>query len=260
MSDEAATVDPDVLTPVAQDYLKVIWSGTEWGGPPLGTGELATRFGTSPATVTETVRRLAGQGLVEYVPYRPVRLTATGAACAIAMVRRHRILETYLVEELGYGWDEVHEEAERLEHAATPRLIDRIDARLGHPRTDPHGDPIPCADGTTTLPPDTGLLADVRQPGPWEVLRISDADPALLDDATEPRLVPGHVVEVALDGVDAGGTPPDAPDASPAVIAPDGTRTVVPPELAAAVRGRGVASRAAPDPRASLELRAPREP
>lgn len=217
-------MDPDDLTPVAQDYLKVIWSRTEWGDPPMTTGDLAARFGTSPATVTETVRRLAGQGLVEYVPYRPVRLTEVGAAGAVAMVRRHRLLETYLVRELGYGWDEVHDEAERLEHAASPELIDRIDARLGHPVADPHGDPIPAADGTTSLPAGAELLVDVTEPGAYRVLRISDADPTLLAAATSLDLEPGQLVRVVSAG--------------PVTLLPDGATAPVPVDdaLAAAVR------------------------
>ncbi|UYG17552.1 metal-dependent transcriptional regulator [Brachybacterium huguangmaarense] len=234
-------MDLDDLTPVAQDYLKVIWSRTEWGAAPITTGELATRFGTSAANVTETVRRLAGQGLLEYTPYRPVRLTADGTACAVAMVRRHRLLETYLVEALGYAWDEVHDEAERLEHAASPELIDRIDAALGHPASDPHGDPIPSASGRTSLPPGALLLAEVTPPGDLRVVRVSDAEPAVLGSAHDLGLVPGGTVHVepmpaadpSADGA-AGGT------AGPAALAvrprAESDLVPVPAEVAAAVR------------------------
>lgn len=104
----------DALTPVAQDYLKVIWAATEWGEPPITTKGLATRFGTTQANVSETVRRLEAQGLVAYEPYRPVVLTELGVRLAMAMVRRHRLIECFLATTLGYGWDEVHDEAERL--------------------------------------------------------------------------------------------------------------------------------------------------
>jgi len=232
-------VDPDDLTPVAQDYLKVIWSRTEWGAAPITTGELAARFGTSAANVTETVRRLAAQGLLEYTPYRPVRLTADGTVCAVAMVRRHRLLETYLVEALGFAWDEVHDEAERLEHAASPALIDRIDAALGHPSSDPHGDPIPSASGRTSLPPDAMLLTEVTTPGDLRVVRVSDAEPAVLGAAHDLGLVPGQVVRIEPS---AGARCGDAPDgtAVPAalVVRPcAGSELVpVPPDVAAAVR------------------------
>ncbi|MDN5770546.1 MAG: metal-dependent transcriptional regulator, partial [Microlunatus sp.] len=143
------------ITTVAQDYLKVIWSATEWGGPAITTKDLAARFGTSQANVSETVKRLAGQNLVDYQPYKPVVLTPRGTVLALAMVRRHRLVETFLVTVLGYEWEEVHDEAERLEHAVSDTLIARIDQRLGHPTSDPHGDPIPAADGTVRRPDDT---------------------------------------------------------------------------------------------------------
>jgi DtxR family Mn-dependent transcriptional regulator len=112
-------VEVDDLTAVAQDYLKVIWTATERDEPPITTTGLAARLGTSAPNVSETLRRLGGQGLVTYEPYRPVRLTAAGERLAVGMVRRHRLLEAFLVQVLGYGWDEVHEEAERLEHAVS---------------------------------------------------------------------------------------------------------------------------------------------
>ena len=193
---EQRTVDLDSLTRVAQDYLKVIWSATEWGEPPITTKALAARFGTSAANVTETMRRLAAQGLIEYAPYRPVRLTATGAACAVAMVRRHRLLETFLVTVLGYRWDEVHEDAERLEHDVSDLLLARIDATLGHPTADPHGDPIPDAVGRTSRPAGALTLAEVQSTGRYRVHRVSDADPVILADAASLGVTPSAVIEV----------------------------------------------------------------
>ncbi len=180
----------DEISAVAQDYLKVVWTATEWGGPPITTKALAERFGSSQANVSETVRRLAGQGLVEYQPYRPVNLTAQGCALALAMVRRHRLMETFLVTTLGYDWNEVHDEAERLEHAVSELLVERIDRLLGHPDADPHGDPIPRSDGTVPRPPDTVLLADAG-PGTWAVVRISDADPGVLNRLQAQGIRPG---------------------------------------------------------------------
>lgn len=189
----------DEITPVAQDYLKAIWSATEWGDAPLSTNSLAARMGTTAPNVTETVKRLAAQGLVEYQPYKPVTLTGKGREHAIAMVRRHRLLESFLAATLGYSWDEVHAEAERLEHAASDELIERIDQMLGRPTRDPHGDPIPTPEGQRAQPAHAVRL-DVAEPGFYRVLRISDADPQRLIRFQQAGLVPGTVVEVTEAG------------------------------------------------------------
>ena len=170
--------EPADLTPVAQDYLKIIWSAREWSSAPVTTKMLAVRLGVGAPTVSETVRRLTVQGLVAHAPYGEITLTEVGRGHAVAMVRRHRLLETYLVQELGYSWDEVHDEAEVLEHAVSELMIERIDARLGHPARDPHGDPIPTRDGRVPAPP-ARRLWDL-EPGEWVVARISDTDPELL--------------------------------------------------------------------------------
>ena len=189
----------DEITPVAQDYLKAIWSATEWGDAPLSTNSLAARMGTTAPNVTETVKRLAAQGLVEYQPYKPVTLTGKGCEHAIAMVRRHRLLESFLAASLGYSWDEVHAEAERLEHAASDELIERIDQMLGRPTRDPHGDPIPTPVGQRERPAHAVRL-DAAEPGFYRVLRISDADPQRLIRFQQAGLVPGTVVEVTEAG------------------------------------------------------------
>lgn len=199
MPDSVGPMDLSEITPVAQDYLKAIWSATEWGDPPITTKGLAERMGTTAPSVTDTVKRLAGQGLVEYRPYKPVTLTALGEQYAIAMVRRHRLLETFLVTTLGYPWDEVHDEAERLEHAASDAMIERIDAQLGRPAADPHGDPIPTATGAVERPEGTTRLTDV-EPGWYEIVRLSDADPARLARFRESGLVPGGAVQVIAQG------------------------------------------------------------
>ena len=192
--------DVDSLSPVAQDYLKTIWSTTEWGHAPISAKGLAEKFGTSPASVTDTVKRLAGMGLVAYTPYRPVELTVDGRALAVQMVRRHRLIETFLVERLGYGWDEVHDEAERLEHAVSEDFTERIDALLGRPVQDPHGDPIPDAGGRTHRAEGALALARARGPRAFEVVRVSDADPAVLAAAGRAGIAPGARVEVGADG------------------------------------------------------------
>jgi len=195
------------LTPVVQDYLKVIWSAGEWSDVPVTTTLLARRLGVGAPTVSETVRRLTDQGLVEHEPYGAVSLTSLGRESAVAMVRRHRLIETFLVERLGYSWDEVHDEAEVLEHAVSSLMVERMDEALGRPDRDPHGDPIPSADGAVRAPA-ARRLGDVG-PGHWRVARISDEDPSLLRSfaalglgldvvvGVRSRTATGAVVEVA---------------------------------------------------------------
>ena len=138
----------DVDSTVAQDYLKAVWAACEWGGAGASITGLARRMGVAASTASENVARLVEAGLLEHEPYRAVTLSEEGARRARRMMRRHRLLETYLVEVLGFEWDEVHAEAEVLEHAVSERLL----AALGHPVRDPHGDPIPAADGRIVQP------------------------------------------------------------------------------------------------------------
>ncbi len=187
------------LSRVAQDYLKVIWSASEWGEPPITTKGLAERFSTTRANVSETLHRLDDQGLLIYRPYRPALLTPIGRRLAIAMVRRHRLLEAYLARTLGYAWNEVHDEAERLEHAVSELFLARIDEVLGHPAIDPHGDPIPNADGSWPQFGDTAELSEVP-PGSYVVLRVSDTDAEQLLQLAEVGMRPG--VTVTTSGKD----------------------------------------------------------
>jgi DtxR family Mn-dependent transcriptional regulator len=168
-----------VLSSVAQDYLKVIWTAQEWSREKVTTKLLAERIGVSASTVSEAVRKLADQSLVEHARYGAITLTEAGRRAAITMVRRHRLIETFLVNELGYGWDEVHDEAEVLEHAVSETLVERIDTKLGHPDRDPHGDPIPSVDGAVPTPP-ARQLSDFQDGENGRVARISDFDPAML--------------------------------------------------------------------------------
>jgi DtxR family transcriptional regulator, Mn-dependent transcriptional regulator len=171
--------DPNGLTAVAQNYLKVIWNAQEWSRDKVSTKMLAEKIGVSPSTASESIRKLAEQGLVDHEKYGAVTLTESGRRAALAMVRRHRLLEAFLVKELGYSWDEVHDEAEVLEHAVSDRLVARIDAKLGFPQRDPHGDPIPASDGQVPTPPARQLWA-CRDGDAGTVARISDADPEML--------------------------------------------------------------------------------
>jgi DtxR family Mn-dependent transcriptional regulator len=186
------------LTSTAQDYLKVVWSATEWVPGPVTVTLLAERMGVRKATASDTVRRLVELGLLAHEPYGGVELTALGREHALGMVRRHRILETFLVESLGYGWDEVHDEAERLEHAVSDTLIDRVDALLGHPERDPHGDPIPSREGQPHLP-QAVVLADAPAGVPLTVERISDADPGVLRELAQRGIRPGVVLSAPTD-------------------------------------------------------------
>jgi DtxR family transcriptional regulator, Mn-dependent transcriptional regulator len=177
--DETPNIGVRDLTMVAQDYLKIIWTTQEWSHEKVSTKLLAERLGVSPSTASESIRKLADQGLVHHEKYGAVTLTDRGRHAALAVVRRHRLLETFLVSELGYSWDEVHDEAEILEHAVSDLMLDRIDAKLGHPIRDPHGDPIPAADGQVPTPPARQLSACAD--GDFgTVARISDADPEML--------------------------------------------------------------------------------
>lgn len=180
---------------VTQDYLKAIWQATEWGGQPATTSWLAARFGTSPANVSDVLSRLGKAGLVEREPYRPVSLTPRGTSLALSMVRRHRLIETYLVEALGYTCTEVHDDAERLEHAASDTFIERLAARLGHPAIDPHGDPIPGPDGQLSYPDNVARATEVA-PGRYRVARISDADQELLVALHDHHIHPGDEVDI----------------------------------------------------------------
>ncbi|MDO5862990.1 MULTISPECIES: metal-dependent transcriptional regulator [Paenarthrobacter] len=177
------------LSTSAQDYLKLIWSATEWSATPITVSAMAERLRVRPSTVSDGIKKLAAQNLVTHAPYGAIELTREGREHAVTMVRRHRLLETFLVQVLGYGWDEVHDEAETLEHAVSDKLIERIDQCLGHPRRDPHGDPIPPADGSPIQTAGTQLSATAAG-STVAVIRISDADPEMLRFFAELGLSP----------------------------------------------------------------------
>lgn len=191
------------ISSTAQDHLKVIWSALEWQGAPTTIKGLADRFGTTAAAASGTVKRLVGQGLLIHEPYGPILLTPAGEHLALMMVRRHRLIETFLVEHLGYSWDEVHEEAETLEHAASDLMMERIDALLGHPVVDPHGDPIPTRSGVVSYPDGARRLSEAS-PGEHRVTRIADDSSELLSRLDSTGVGRGAVVTVVAQ--DATGT------------------------------------------------------
>ncbi len=183
------------LTESQQDYLKQIFLLGETGGS-VSTQSLAERLGVRPASVTGMVQRLAQLGLVEHRRYRGFRLTETGRRVALEMLRHHRLLETFLATALDYSWDEVHDEAERLEHAISERFEEKIAEVLGHPTHDPHGDPIPDAD--LRLPAESGgvRLTGVSPSGTGTVVRVGAQDRDSLNLLQRLGLVPGARVEV----------------------------------------------------------------
>lgn len=186
------------LTRATQDYLKRIWSATEWSDEPVTTGRLARDLGLSPSTVSESIAKLAREGLVEHRRYQSVTLTEEGTRHALRMVRAHRLIETFLHSRLGYSWDEIHDEADALEHAVSLRFIEAIDEHLGRPEYDPHGDPIPRPDGA--VPPRQAIPLEQAADGEATVLRVDDSDPERLREASTIGLYPGQAVRID-DGV-----------------------------------------------------------
>jgi DtxR family Mn-dependent transcriptional regulator len=181
-----------------ENYLKAIHLGgarLQAGQRLLPMGQLAAALGVAPGTATTMVKTLAESGLVEYEPYAGVALTAAGERLAALVVRRHRLIELFLVQVLGFGWDEVHDEAEQLEHVVSERLIQRIDEMLGHPEVDPHGDPIPDAQGA--FRPQSGQsLMTCPLHTPVTVTRIIDQDKAFLRFIESHDLKPGQWLQV----------------------------------------------------------------
>lgn len=187
--------DAELTAPV-EDYLKAIYELERAAeGDAATTTALAAQLGVVPASVTGMIRRLADQGLLTHERYRGVRLTPLGRRNALRMLRRHRVIEAYLVRALCYSWDEVHAEAERLEHAASDELIDRMAAAIGEPTVDPHGAPIPSRDGAVEEERYRSL-ADAPVGALIEIMRVADKDPSLLRYLAEVDLRPGSVVRI----------------------------------------------------------------
>jgi len=185
-----------VVSEAIEDYAKAIYAlerKSESGA--VNTNALAERLGVTAASASAMVKKLAERGLVEHEPYHGVRLTADGRRVALEVMRHHRLLELYLVEQLGVPWDRVHEEAEALEHVISEDLEARIAAKLGNPTHDPHGDPIPSAD-LSIDEGDTRSLATLAPGDRGVFVRVSDADPAMLRYLDERGVQLGDRVEV----------------------------------------------------------------
>ncbi len=188
-----------------ENYIKAIFliASRRDQAEAVATGELASALNVSPGTVTGMLKTLSEADLATYTPYEGARLTPSGRGLALKVLRRHRLLELFLARTLRMTWDEVHEEAEHMEHAASERLIDRIDDYLGLPAVDPHGDPIPRADGSLVeliaVP-----LAEIGQGRRFRVVRVVDQDPAFLRYLTECGLELGAEGDILANRPEAG--------------------------------------------------------
>jgi len=202
-----------------EDYLKCVWMLERDGR--VTTGGIADRLGVSAASATAMVKKLARLGLVEHEPYRGVALTPVGTRMALEVIRHHRLLELYLMQALGLPWDAVHEEAERLEHHLSDELEARIDAALGHPTRDPHGDPIPTPQLELTGVDDRPLT-DLEDGCPAIVKRVPDGDPELLRYLAELGVVPDESVVVVSR----------APFEGPVTVEVGGRKHALSPKLA----------------------------
>jgi DtxR family Mn-dependent transcriptional regulator len=212
------------LSRSAEDYLKAIYGLSE-RGEAASTSAIADALAVQPASVTGMVKRLAESELLEHVPYRGVRLTERGVREALKVLRRHRIIETYLCERLGYAWEDVHEEAERLEHAASDRLVEQMADALHFPSHDPHGAPIPTSSGEIEAT-DFATLADAASGVELRVRAVRDEDPRGLRSLEATGLTPGVrlLVEAAPANADGG--------VSVLVGGAGGARLTVAPDLA----------------------------
>lgn len=179
-----------------EDYLKAIYKLENEVDEGVSNSRLAEEMGVAGASVTNMVKRLSKMGLVDYESYYGSRLTDAGEKIALEIIRHHRLLELYLKEMMGYSWDEVHDEAEKLEHHISEQFEDRIAELLNHPQFDPHGDPIPDKDGS--MPKEHLFsLTEIKEKTPCIIRRVKNQDPGLLRYLEERNLIPGVKVEIA---------------------------------------------------------------
>ncbi len=191
-------------SPSIEDYLKAVYKLEENEGAPVSTGDLAQAMEVSSASASNMIKRLGELDFLTYEAYEGATLTNPGRTVALEVIRHHRLLELYLKDVMGFSWDEIHEEAEILEHHISERFEDRIEEMLGHPERDPHGHPIPARDGTVDELP-TRSLADLAEGDAASIDHIADEDGELLDLLEQRGLLPGATVEVVntrpLDGL-----------------------------------------------------------
>ncbi len=185
-----------MLSFTEENYLKTIYHLSGEGQKPVLTTELAAGLNTKPATVTDMLKKLSLKELISYEKYYGVQLTKKGRAEALLIIRKHRLWETFLVEKLGFTWDEVHEVAEQLEHIQSPLLIEKLDAFLGHPKTDPHGHPIPDKSGKLPATAQTSL-ASVEVNGKVTISAVRHASAVFLQYLSKIGVYIGAAVQVA---------------------------------------------------------------
>lgn len=211
---------PELTGPV-EDYLKAIYELEAEGGM-AGTNEIAAALRIAAPSVSGMIRRLSTLGLVTHEPYKGVQLTREGRRAALRTIRRHRVIEAYLTRALGYPWDRVHDEAERLEHAASDELIDRMAAAIGEPATDPHGAPIPTREGTLGSEPELYALAELADGAQARIARVGDRDAERLRYLANLGMAIGAEVELISR----------EPYEGPITVKIAGKRRVIGPELA----------------------------
>ncbi|MBN8866432.1 MAG: metal-dependent transcriptional regulator [Solirubrobacterales bacterium] len=182
-------------TAAVEDYAKAIYSLTGWGSETASTNDLAEKLGVKAGSVSAMIKKLDEAGLVERVPYHGVRLTSEGTRVAMAVLRRHRLLELFLAEVLDVPWDRVHDEAEILEHALSEDLTELISAKLGDPAFDPHGDPIPDRD-LAIIETETTALADLAPGDSARFVRVSDSNPEMLAYLSQCGIAVGDQLEL----------------------------------------------------------------
>ena len=182
-------------TPSVENFLKAVYHLQSQRDSRVKTKEIAERLDISLPSVTSMLKSLGEEGMVDYRPYRGARLTDAGAKAALRVIRNHRLIEVFLIQTLGYGWDEVHDEAERLEHAVSEKLVSRIDEFLGNPKFDPHGDPIPTAEGEIHRP-EAMPLSDAMPGSRYRVERVLDQDPEVLRYLDKVGLTPSETLAV----------------------------------------------------------------
>ena len=216
--------EKDSLTGPVEDYLKAIYEIGR-GSVSVATNDIAQKLSLTAASVSGMVRRLADQGLLSYERYRGVTLTDSGRRAALRTIRRHRVIESYLSQALDYPWDRVHDEAERLEHAASDELVNRMATAIGEPVVDPHGAPIPSREGTMDETVHLSL-AQLDEGRGARVVQVSDDDPEMLRYLGDLSIVPGSEIVVLSK----------APYEGPITLGVSGKRLSIGPALAAQVR------------------------
>lgn len=184
-----------MTTKAEENYLKAIFKIAERDGKSASTNAIAAEIQTSAASVTDMIKRLAEKGLVNYARYRGVTLSETGKNLATNLVRKHRLWESFLVNKLGFNWSEVHDIAEELEHIKSDALIDKLDSYLGHPKFDPHGDPIPSRDGKFTLRTQVAI-SELEKLQKGEVVAVRENNDAFLRHLEELGLIIGQVIDI----------------------------------------------------------------